>query len=365
MKVQVSRENLLKAIQAVHPIIPLRSTLPILSHVLLEAKKDTLQVTGTDLEIGISTSTPAEVEEEGAIAIPAKRLHDLIKELPNEVLRVHAKKNQQVSIESGKGLFKILGLSREEFPRLPSASSQETLVIDQGVLEAMLSMTTFSVSKDESRYVLTGILFSVQKGWLRLVSTDGRRMAMVEREAKTVAEMEGQRIVPEKALTELLRLLGEGPTVKIFFKENQIAFDLGNTLLISRLIEGKFPNYEQVIPPESPNKLRATREDLLLVTRRISLWSTQDSPSIRMDLKPDQLLVSKQTPEVGEAHEQLKVEYSGPEFSVGFNPTYLIDVLKALPDGNVEFELPGPDRPGVIRTKDHYLYVVLPMQLTS
>ena len=364
MKLRVSRENLHKALQTVYPAVPSRSTLPILSHLLIEGKKEGVQVTGTDLELGISTMAPAEVSEEGAIAIPAKRLMDLIKELPNEMLQLTAKKNQQVSIECGRGSFKILGLAKEEFPKMPVAGGQDTLVIDQGVLQAMLSLTAFSVSKDESRYVLTGVLFINRKGWLRLVSTDGRRMAMVERQAKSAPPIDSQRIVPEKTISELLRLLGDGPTVKITMKENQISFDLDSTVVVSRLIEGKFPNYEQVIPSESPNKLTVSREELLLATRRIGLWSTQDSPSVRFDLKTDELTISKQTPEVGEAQEQLKVEYSGPEFSVGFNPSYLVDVLKVLSDGNVEFELPGPDRPGVIRTKDHYLYVVLPMQLT-
>ena len=364
MKLRVSRDNLWKALQTAHPAVPSRSTLPILSHLLVEAKKEGVQITGTDLELGISTFALAEVSEEGAIAVPAKRFMDLIKELPNDSLQITARKNQQMSIECGKGSFKILGLSKEEFPKMPVSGGQDALVIDQGVLQAMLSLTTFSVSKDESRYVLTGVLFSTRKGWLRLVSTDGRRMAMVDREAKSAPTGDSQRIVPEKAVVELLRLLGDGPTVKVSLKESQIAFDLGNTIVISRLIEGKFPNYEQVIPPESPNKVTVSREELLLATRRIGLWSTQDSPSIRFDLKPDELTISKQTPEVGEAHEQLRVQYSGPEFSVGFNPTYLVDVLKVLENGNVEFELPGPDRPGVIRTKDHYLYVVLPMQLT-
>ena len=238
-------------------------------------------------------------------------------------------------------------------------------MIDQGVLQAMLGLTTFSVSKDETRYVLTGILFTTKDGMLRLVSTDGRRMAMVEREPKTLMPGDHQKIVPEKALAELLRLLGDEPTVQIHMKENQISFDLGKTQLVSRLIEGKFPNYEQVIPAESPNKLMVDREQFLLATRRISLWSTQDSPSIRLDLRHGQMIVSKQSPEIGEAHEDVQIQYTGPEFSIGFNPSYLIDVLKALPDGKVEMELPGPDRPGVIRTKDHYLYVVLPMQLTN
>ena len=365
MKAYISREHLLKGIQTIYPIIPTRSTLPILSHILIETRKESIHLVGTDLEMGISCSVPAQVSEDGAIAIPAKRFHDLVKELPNSSLLLHTRKNQQVSIECEKGLFKIVGLPKEEFPRLPHTEDQDLLVIDQGVLQAMLALTAFAVSRDESRYILTGILFISKGGWLKLVSTDGRRLALVERQAMTPTKVEHHVIVPFKAIAELLRLLGEGPTVKISLKENHIAFDLGNTQIISRLIEGRFPNYEQVIPTASPQKLLVSREALLLAARRISLWTTQDSPSIRFDLRTEQIILSKQTPEVGEAHEELCAKYSGPEFSIGFNPDYIVDVLKALPDGDIEFELPGPDRPGVIRTKDHYTYIVLPMQLNS
>ncbi|MCM8794417.1 MAG: DNA polymerase III subunit beta [Candidatus Omnitrophica bacterium] len=365
MKTLITKEILLKGIQTVYAVIPNKSTLPILSHILIDAKKDAITLVGTDLEIGISTTIPAEVQEEGAIAVPAKRFNDLIKELPNTTLHIQTKKNQQVSIECEKGIFKIVGLPREEFPRLPRVENQDVLEIDQSVLQGMLTKTSFAVSKDESRYILTGILFNSKGEKLRLVATDGRRLASTEKQARHTVKGDHQVIVPFKAISELHRLLGEGPTVKISIKENQIAFDMGSTQLISRLIDGKFPNYEQVIPKESPQKLAISRENLLLATRRISLWTTPDSPSIRFDLKPNNLVLSKQTPEVGEAHEEVQAKYSGSEFSIGFNPAYLVDVLKTLDDEQVEMELPGPDKPGVIRTKDHYLYIVLPMQLNS
>ena len=366
MKILVSKEDLLKGIQTTQAAVPNRSTLPILSHLLLETKKEALRLAGTDLELGITCSVPAQVEEEGAITVPAKRFADLIRELPgNSVLHLSTKKNQQISIECERGIFKIMGLSREEFPRLPHVEDQDSLVIGQEVLQAMLGLTGFAVSRDESRYVLTGILFISKGGALRLVATDGRRLALVDREVMTDSKSHHEVIVPLKAISELHRLLGEGPTVKISWKENQVSFDLGNAQIVSRLIDGHFPNYEQVIPVESAQKLVAPREPLLLAARRIGLWTTPDSPSIRLDLKPNKVILSKQTPEVGEAHEELEARYSGPEFSIGFNPTYLIEVLKALPDEQVEIEVPGPDRPGVIRTKDHYLYIVLPMQLSS
>ena len=361
MKVHISREHLFKGIQTIYPVIPTRSTLPILSHFLMETRKDALYLAGTDLELGISCTIPAQVQEDGSITIPAKRFSDLVKELPNTSLQLSTKKNHQVGIECEKGLFKIVGLPREEFPRIPQLDNQEAIVVDQGLLQAMLSLTAFAASRDDSRYVVTGILFVTKGHLLRLVATDGHRLAMIEKQVVSSTKKEHQVVVPFKTITELHRLLGESPTVKISIRENQIAFDLGNTQLISRLVEGKFPNYEPVIPAEAPQKLAVAREALLLATRRIGLWTTQDSPFIRFDLKADHLVLSKQTPEVGEAHEEIQASYSGPEFAIGFNPDYLIDALKALPDGSVEFELPGPDRPGVIRTKDNYLYMVMPI----
>lgn len=365
MKLQVSKEHLVKGLQTVCPLIPSRATLPILSHVLLEAQKDTLVLAGTDLEIGITTTIPAHVQEEGAAAIPAKRLNDLIKELPNTTLNLTTRKNYQLTVECEKGVFKISGLPKEEFPRLPHNLEHDGVVIDQSLFQAMLDLTSFSVSKDETRYALTGILFCLQKGLVRLVATDGRRLAFVEKEAMSSPQKDASIIIPFKAIEELRRLLGQAPTLKITIKENQISFDLGGTQLVSHLIDGKFPNYEQVIPPESPQKLKISRETFLLATKRVHLWTTQESPSIRLDVQPNQLILSKQTPDLGEAREEIEAHYSGPEFSIGFNPNYLIDVLKALPDGDVELELPGPDRPGVIRTRDNYIYIVLPMQLTS
>ncbi|PIQ82477.1 MAG: DNA polymerase III subunit beta [Candidatus Omnitrophica bacterium CG11_big_fil_rev_8_21_14_0_20_64_10] len=365
MKIKVSQEQLHKGIQTISSVIPNKATLPVLSHILLEAKDGALRMAGTDLEIGISCTVPAEVTDEGATTVPAKRFGDLVKELPKGELLISTRKNNQTTIECPQGLFKVLGLPKEEFPRIYADKDKEAVSMDQGVLEAMLNLTTFAVSHDESRYVLNGLLFIVKGGDIRFVATDGRRLASIERKCKSISKGEHRAIVPLKAVSELRRLLQEGQAAEISIKESQAVFDLGNTQLITRLIEGKFPDFERVIPDESPQKLTISKDTLLSAARRISLWATQESPSIRFDLKANNLVVSKQTPEVGDAHEELKAKYSGEEFSVGFNPDYLIDVLKALPDGDVAIELPGPDRPGVIRTKDQYLYIVLPMQLNA
>lgn len=363
MKVAVECEALRKGVHTLQNIINSHSTLPILSNILLEAEGEHLHLSGTDLEIGITTTIPAQIHEPGITTLPAKRFGDLIKELTTPTITLAVKKNHITSIECGKSHFKLMGLPPEEFPKLPTISEPTTLQLPQQTLQAMLNLTAFAMSRDETRYILNGVYFATRKGYLQLVATDGRRLAMIERQLPTPSH-ESRAIVPTKTIHELHRLLGSDEMVKIAFGSNQVKFELGTTTIISRTIEGEFPNYEQVIPPEKPEKIRLPREEFLLAIRRASLWTTQESQSIKLDVAKNKLVVSKQTPELGEAQEEVVAEYQGQELSVGFNPNYLIEVLKNLPDEQVEVELQGPERPGVIRTKDRYVYIVLPMQLT-
>ena len=355
-----------KGLYALQNAINTRSTLPILANTLIETKDGHIQLSGTDLELGVTTTIPAHIHEAGATTIPIKRFGDLVKELPQQhPVTLTVKKNHITVVECGTSHFKLMGLPPEEFPKLPTLPEQHTLQLPQQTLLTMLNLTAFAMSHDETRYVLNGAFLMAKKGRIRLVATDGRRLAMTEHLIPGAASIpEQQAIIPTKTIHELHRLLGADELVKITFGNNQVRFDLGATTIISRTIEGEFPNYEQVIPPEAPSKMKLSREALLLAIRRASLWTTQESQSIKFDLSKNQLVVSKQTPELGEAREEVEAEYHGQELSVGFNPSYLMDVLKNLPDEAIEVELPGPERPGVIRIKDRYTYIVLPMQLT-
>ena len=365
MRVTLENGVLVKGIHALQNTINTRSTLPILANTLIETKDGQLQLSGTDLELGITTTVTATVHEAGATTIPIKRFGDLIKELPQHPITITVKKNHIAVVECGTSHFKLMGLPPEEFPKLPTIQEQHPLQLSQEMLLRMLNLTAFSMSHDETRYILNGAFISAKKGRVRIVATDGRRLAVIEQAVSGFAPtQEYHAIIPTKTVHELHRLLGNGDTVTIIFGANQIKFDLGQTTIVSRTIEGEFPNYEQVIPPEAHEKVSVSREALLLAIRRASLWTTQESQSIKLDLVKNLLIVSKQTPELGEAREEVAAEYRGPEVSVGFNPSYLMDVLKNLSDETIELELPGPERPGVVRTKDHYTYIVLPMQLT-
>lgn len=362
MKFKSKKEFLLNSIQIVQTIITPKSTLPILSNILLEIQSNNLKLTATDLDIGITCLTPVDIQESGAITIPAKRFGDIIKELPSEDVIITTKKNNLVIIETETCLFKIMGLAMEEFPKLPEFKDKEVIKIEQSILKEMLSLTSFAVSFDESRYILNGILFKIEKDTLFLVSTDGKRLAIIERKIKQSIDKDIHIIIPIKTIHELIRNLKEEGEISLILNNNQVLFDLGQVVVISRLTEGEFPDYRQVIPLVSDNKMTIEREQFLLAIRRAALLSTPDYQAVKLELFKNKLVVSKSTPDVGESREEVPVVYQGKEMVIGFNPSYLIDVLKNLHVGKIDLELTSTDKPGVMRI-DGYIYIVLPMRL--
>jgi len=363
MKIDVSKSVLLKGITAVQNAISIRSALPILSNILLETSKDSLSIVGTDLDIGIIATIPVNITTPGSITVPAKRFIDIIKELPDAGVSISVKKNNMAHITCENAQFKIMGIPKDEFPKLPELKDKDMIKISQVLFKSMLNMTSFAMSRDETRYILNGVYMVIKKNLLRMVATDGRRLALTEREISLEKNIEKNLIVPAKTIQELIRNLKEDGDLQISFGENQVMFNLGDTVIISRLIEGEFPQYEQVIPKETKDKVVVDREKLLLATKRISLLATQDSQAIKVDLDKNKMVVSKNSPDIGEATEEIAINYSGEPLSMGFNPNYIMDVLKNLNDQVIEFELQDPEKPGVIRTKEGYVYVVLPMQL--
>jgi len=362
MRIKTEKGPLLKAIQVLQNTVSTKTTLPILSNLLIETQKGKVHMAATDLDVGISLNIEVEIIEEGGITVPAKRFFDIIRDLPEGTVDIAARKNNSISIESGKCFFKLMGLPREEFPKLSKPHEKESIVLEQSLLRNMLNLTSFAVSRDETRYILNGVLFVVKGKDIKLVATDGRRLAMIKKELDSAAEFKKDVIVPIKAIQELTRNLSDEGTIKVSFAENQISFQFGNTTLISRLIEGQFPNYEQVVPKEGKNKIVLGRERLLWAAKRVSNLTSADSQSIKIDLFKDKLIFFKNSPNMGEAKEEVEIKHKGSEFSVGFNPHYLIDALKSLKDPEVSLELSGPESPGIIRAKDNYVYIVLPMQ---
>ena len=364
MKLESSKEVLINGLTTTQNAISIRSTLPILSNVLLETIKDRLTIIGTDLDIGIITKIPVNILSEGSITVPAKRFFDIIKELPDAPITISVQKNNMVHIVCENTQFKIMGIPKDDFPKLPELKDKDSVKLNQSLLKTMLNMTSFAMSRDETRYILNGVYITIKKNTLRMVATDGRRLALIEREVELPKAIDKKIIIPIKAVGELLRNLKEEGDLSISFGDNQVIFDLGSSIIISRLIEGEFPNYEQVIPKEVESKIIVDRERFLLAAKRASLLTSQDSQGIKIDIEEGKMIISKQLPDIGEVKEELDIEYKGSPFSIGFNPHYIIDVLKNLNEQSIGFELENPEKPGVIRTKDKYIYVVLPMQLS-
>src|SRR6059058_5054651 len=250
MKFSVAKEKLLDGLQQVQNVVSTRTTLPILSNVLLQAQGNEIHLTTTDLDVGVRVSCEADVEKEGATTLPARRLFNIVRELPSSEIQVDVNGKNAASIRSGQSFFKILGLPEEEFPPLPKFENAKVVTMRQKDLREGLRKTSYAISTDETRYVLNGILFSFKENKLTMVATDGRRLALVDLEVEFPRSDEVEIIVPTKAVTELSRLVGEDGQVRMSVSENQVAFEVGNTLLVSKLVEGNYPNYRQVIPAE-------------------------------------------------------------------------------------------------------------------
>jgi len=359
---KTSQENLLAGVQIVQNIVSSKSPLPILSNILLEVKGTKLRLNTTDLDIGISCEIPVDIIEEGAITIPAKRFGDIIRELPSGDITISVKKNNQVDIEGRQCRFKLGGLPRDEFPKFPEFKDKEAIQIEQSTLKEMLRLTSFAVSHEESRYVLNGILIEISDNVIRIVATDGRRLAKVEKKLPAAIKKEVTVIIPIKAVQEISRNLRDEGTLSLIVGANQVLFDINDVLIATRIIEGEFPNYNQVIPKPAKNRITMNTQDVLSSIRRANLLSTPDFQAVKFEIFTNKLVISKSTPDVGESREVIPVEYDGEEIMVGFNPQLLIDFLKNINDEQVHMEILGTDKPAVIRLQD-YLYLALPMRV--
>jgi len=365
MKFNTTKDILFKGIQLVQSAIGTKANLPILLNILVEGTDDEVILTATDLDIGIISTIPIKPSMKGAITIPAKKFLDIIRELPDkEIISLSVKKNNLVNIECEKNSFKIMGLPKEEFPQVPVFKDKDSITLQQKTLKKMLAMTNFAISHDETRYVLNGILVIIKPSFIRFVATDGRRLAVIEDKMQLPKTLERRLIIPVKAVNELLRILSDEGEVKIFFSENQVFFDVGVVRIISRLIEGEFPNYEQVIPKEIKDKVVLSRDKFLAAIKRVALFTNPDSMVVKVDLTQNKVILSKNTPYLGEARVELEADYKGKDMSVGFNPDYIADLLKNIDDETVNFEIVDSEKPGVVRIGSEYTYVILPMQIT-
>ena len=353
-------EGLQNAVSAVNP----RSTLPILSNVLLQASDGELVLTSTDLDFTVRTRVEAKVSKSGATTLPARRISTLVKDLPKTDIEVEVDVKSLATLKSGAGVYKVFGMPEAEFPGLPAFEDAVEFKLKASDLKDGLRKTHYAISLDETRYVLNGIFFSFKGDKLTLVATDGRRLALAEvNDLEIPPSQEREFIVRTKAITELMRALKDDGEVVIRLAQNMVQFDCGPTTLISKLVEGNYPNYVQVIPTKVNERVTVERETLLNAVRRVSLLNTEKTASVRLNFIKGKIEITSNTPEVGEAREEMAVSYKGKDISIAFNPEFLMAPLRYLSEDEVHFELIDDISPGVLKINAPYVYVLMPMRV--
>jgi len=369
MNLTITKEQIINGLQAVQNVVSTRTTLPILSNVLIRAEKDRVEFTATDLDVTIACAVEASVKKQGAATVPVKKLFGIVRELTNSEIEIEVDERNCCSVRSGASFYKINGLSADEFPPLPKFKEEKKVILPQEKVRSMLKKTSFAISTDESRYVLNGIFISLKEHKMTLVATDGRRLALVDEEVDLSEKSQGEFIVPAKAVNELTRLLQDKGEVEIRYSDNQASFTLKDDkgcsiLIISKLIEGNYPNYRQVIPAEAKERIALGREEFLHALKRAEIMTSEKSNSVKLAFTKNNLAITANSPEVGEARESLAINYKGKEMAIAFNPKYMIDPLNALPNEEVFLELIDELSPGVFKINGPFLYVVMPMRLS-
>lgn len=362
MKLRFSKEKILDGLQQVQNVVSTRSTLPILSNVLIRADKTGVTLTTTDLDVGVRCPIEAEVIREGAVTLPARRLFTIIRELSQMDVEMEVDEKNAATIKSGGSTFRILGLPEGDFPALPKLTGARSFTMEQKALKDALRKTSYGMSTDESRHVLNAILMSLREDKLMVVATDGRRLALMEHELDLPKDCKGELLVPSKTVAEVQRLLKDKGSVEVSFVENQVAFNMDGTLLVSKLVDGIFPNYRQVIPTETKERISLDRETFHQAVRRASLLATEKNHAVKLHFTKNNLAITANSPDVGESRESMAINYKGAEIAIGFNPDFLMDPLRNLENDEIFFELTDELSPGVVKINSPFLYVIMPMR---
>jgi DNA polymerase III subunit beta len=369
MEFSVKKFDLLEELEFTQGVVERKTTIPILSNLLVSAKGGRLSITATDLELSIRTSCEAKVKKDGSGTIPAKKLYELVRLLPDEEIRFKLLENHWVQIQSGRRNYKLVGMSKDNFPALPEFP-HAMVKIPTRLLADAIAKTIFAISLEESRYTLNGALLVLKPGSLTMVATDGHRLALVETDHKFEGfTAETRVLVPKKAMTEIQRLAadaGEDATVDFAQDESHLFFQFGGRLLTARKLTGQFPNYEAVLPRDASKTVTLEREELQNALRRVSSLADQRSHAVKFTLAKEGIEISASSPEYGEAKEAIEKEYKGDPVAIGFNAQYLLDFLAAAPEAPISFELKDEQSAGQLRPLAdglRYRYVVMPMRI--
>jgi DNA polymerase III subunit beta len=370
MEFSVDKSALLGELNTTQGVVERKTTIPILSNLLVETKGNRLNITATDLELSIRTSCEAKVKREGAGTIPAKKLLELVRLLPEGEIKVKLLENHWVEIVSDRKKYKLVGMAKENFPSLP-AMPHTMVKISAPVLESLIAKTKFAISMEESRYTLNGGLLILKPDTLAMVATDGHRLALAETDQKlTGLNGEMKVLVPKKAMDEVEKLAaaaGSEAQIEFAKDESNLFFQVGHRLLISRILTGQFPNYEAVLPRDNTKNIVLERVELSDAVRRVSQLADQRSHAVKFSVSKEGIEISASSPEYGEAKESIEKEYKGEPIAIGFNSSYMLDFLSAAADGPVSIELKDEQSAGQMRPladeSYRYRYILMPMRI--
>jgi DNA polymerase-3 subunit beta len=371
MKFKIKKNVFLKSLMSVQGIVEKKHTLPILANVLIEAKANKIIMTATDLEVGLCSKFDADIIEEGKVTISAKKLYEIIKELPDSTINFLSKENYWAEITCNKSIFNLVGLSPEEFPKFPE-KGMDNEIISKKLLNEMIDKTLFSVSNDDTKFNLTGIHVKSELrdniNYLNFVSTDGHRLSLIKREVdiKNTDIFENGFILPRKGIVELKKNLENmEKNVQISINDNNFSISDDKMTLIMRMIDGEFPDYKRVIPEIGNNSALINRSELLEALKRISVLSNEKSKGFKCNIKNNYLELTSSNPELGDAKEEIEIEYEGDDISIGFNARYIIDILSVIEENNIILNLKDNISPGRINPENDtdFLAVIMPMRL--
>ncbi|MFQ5888997.1 MAG: DNA polymerase III subunit beta [Gemmatimonadota bacterium] len=365
MKLSITRESLHGGLGAVAATIPSKTTLPVLSNILLRAHDGKLELSGTDLDISVSVSVDAEVEAEGAVTVPARKFAEISRELEDAPVHVTAE-GVEIRIECGKSRFKLFGLPEDEFPSFPEVDFKKSWRVPAGKLQGLIARTVFAASTEESRPILNGVLWQVRRDEASMVATNGHRLARMTVRLEGLNAPEADLIIPPKALQQVERLFDPGDEVEVGRSKNHLAFRSSNRVVYTRLIEGPYPNYEQVIPKDNDKQATASREALTAAIRRMAVVASDQTHRVRMAFADGKLSFRVQTPDLGEADEEMAVEYDAAPLEIGFNANYLLEVLRYMPEDDVRISFKAPERAATFEPVGgelDYLCLVMPLRL--
>ena len=374
---EIDKREFIKGLGLMQSVAGRKTTLPILSHILLEWEENSLYLTGTDLETGIREELTAKIHQKGKASVSAKKLYEIVRELPEETIQIQKKDNQWITLQCGKSLFNLAGLDPEEFPSFPTYEEENFSMVSTQLIREMIEKTAFAASNEESRYHLNGVLFAQSKQGgkeiLRMVATDGHRLSLIDRENQKIRGIEEKGIIiPKKGVLEIKKIIGDRDgegEMGIYFNSTHGFFKLGRSLTVIRLIDGEFPEYEQVVPKGNDKKLVMVKEKIVSSLKRVSTMANERMEGVKFSLKKNSVEMSSTHQDFGDAKEEVEVVYEGPPLQVGFNARYLIEALNVIDAEEVLMELKDEGSPGILRPSSsatgfsNQFCIIMPMRL--